>query len=110
MGVSDAERAQAQDLLVSVDLELAGEHYPPADELGAAANYADIVRAADESARHQPYRLLETYVLRVARELAERWPDAERVRVAATKSRVPVLPQTDEANVEVCLVKAAGRA
>lgn len=103
MGVSDAERAHPQELHVAVDLELAGELYPRADELQGAADYAEIVRAVDESARERPYRLLETFALRVARRLAERWPSAARVRVAVTKAFVPVSPATDEATVEVVL-------
>jgi 7,8-dihydroneopterin aldolase/epimerase/oxygenase len=103
VGVSDAERAQPQELVVAVDLELPGELYPRADELERAADYAEVVRAADESARERAYLLLETFALRVARRLAERWPRAERVRVAVTKASVPVSPPTDEARVEVVL-------
>jgi len=106
MGVSDAERARPQELVVAVDLELAGELYPAGDELDSAADYAEIVRVADESGRERPDRLLETYALRVARRLAARWPAADRVRVAVTKAAVPVVPATDEATVEVILGKA----
>jgi dihydroneopterin aldolase len=103
MGVSDAERAEPQELVVAVDIELNGELYPAADELERAANYAEIVRAADEGARERADRLLETYALRVARRLVSLWPAAERVRVAVTKAAVPVVPTTDEATVEVTL-------
>jgi dihydroneopterin aldolase len=103
MGVSDAERARPQELVVAVDLELNGELYPSADELDRATDYAEIVRAADESAREKPYRLLETFALHVAQRLVARWPAAERVRVSVTKAIVPVSPATDEATVEVTL-------
>ena len=103
MGVTDAERAVAQQLVVSVDVELAAEAYPSTDDLARAADYAEIVRAADESAREQPDRLLETFALRVARRLMKRWPAAELVRVAVTKARVPVVPHVDEATVELTL-------
>lgn len=103
MGVSDAERATLQELIVAVDIELGGEHYPLADELEGAANYAEIVRIVDEGARERPDRLLETYALRVAQRLAAGWPAAERVRVAVTKAIVPVTPHTDEATVEIIL-------
>jgi dihydroneopterin aldolase len=106
VGVSDAERAHPQELLVMVDLELAGTHYPSADELEQAADYAEIVRASAEVARERSYRLLETFALRLARRLGNRWPAAERVRVAVTKAKVPVLPPADEAIVEVCLGKS----
>jgi dihydroneopterin aldolase len=103
MGVSDAERASAQELVVAVDVELSGELYPSTDELDRAANYTEIVLAADESAQERPYRLLETFALGVARRLVSRWPSAERVRVSVTKAVVPVAPPTDEATVEVAL-------
>jgi dihydroneopterin aldolase len=103
MGVSDAEREHAQELIVAVDLELAGELYPTRDELERASDYAEIVRAADESARQRADRVLETYALRLAQRLSKRWPDAERVRVAVTKATVPVAPRTDEATVEITL-------
>jgi dihydroneopterin aldolase len=106
IGVSDAERAQAQELLFAVDLELPGDRYPRTDELEGAADYAELVRAADESARDRSYRLLETLALRVARRLAERWPGAERIRVGVTKAVVPVSPSADEATVEVVLGRA----
>jgi len=107
MGVSDSERARPQELVVAVDVELSGERYPVADELDTAANYAEIVRAADESARERADRLLETFALRVARRLASHWPAAKRVRVAVTKACVPVEPSTDEATVEVTLGRAS---
>lgn len=103
MGVSDAERERAQELVVAVDVELQGERYPARDELENAANYAEIVRAADAAARERPYRLLETFARCLAQRLTERWPDAERVRVAVTKAAVPVAPRTDEATVELTL-------
>jgi dihydroneopterin aldolase len=106
MGVSDAERARPQELVVAVDLELRGELFPSVDELDRATDYAEIVRAADESARERPYRLLETFALHVARRLVGHWPAAESVRVSVTKAVVPVSPPTDEATVEVTLGRA----
>jgi 7,8-dihydroneopterin aldolase/epimerase/oxygenase len=106
MGVSEAERASPQELVVAVDLELPGQLYPTTDELGRAANYAEIVRFADESARAQAYQLLETFAHRLAARLGEYWPTAERLRVAVTKATVPVLPHTDQATVELIWGKA----
>lgn len=103
MGVSDAERERRQGLVVAVDVELDGEQYPSTDELERAADYAEVVRATDEIVQERHFRLLETFALRVARRLGDRWPDALRVRVAVTKAVVPVTPATDEATVEVTL-------
>lgn len=103
VGVSDSERAEPQELVVAVDVELGGTSYPRADELDRALDYAEVVRAASETATALAARLLETYALRVAERLVQRWPAAHRVRVRVTKAAVPVTPHTDEATVEVTL-------
>lgn len=105
IGVSDAERAAAQGLVVAVDVELPGRAYPMTDELERAADYAAVVAVAEQAASAQAYNLLETFALRVATRVAERFPLAERTRVAVTKAVVPVVPHTDEATVEVTLAK-----
>jgi len=105
VGVTESEREKRQALVVAVDVELGGEHYPSEDELDRAADYAEIVRIAHESARERAMRLLETFALRVARRVGDRWPAAQRVRVAVTKAVVPTTPATDEATVEVTLGK-----
>jgi dihydroneopterin aldolase len=108
MGVSDAERAFAQELVVAVDLELPGQAYPMLDELERAADYAEVVRIADELARETDYLLLETFALRVGRRLGDRFPLVELVRIAVTKATVPVTPHTDQAIVELTLSKGFG--
>jgi 7,8-dihydroneopterin aldolase/epimerase/oxygenase len=106
VGVSEAERERPQELVVAVDLELAGESYPKSDEIDRAVDYAEIVGSVHESARERAYHLLESFALRVAQRLGERWSGVERVRVAVTKAVVPVSPATDEASVEVTLGRA----
>jgi dihydroneopterin aldolase len=106
MGVGEAERASPQELVVSVDLELPGMLYPATDDLPRAVDYAEIVRIADHGARQRPYRLLETFAHTLVHGLSERFPTAERLRVAVTKATVPVHPRTDEATVELTWGKA----
>jgi dihydroneopterin aldolase len=108
VGVSETERSRPQELLVAVEVELPGERYPDADDLAQAADYAEVVRVADEAARERPERLLETFALRVARRLGDRFPTARLVRVAVTKAKVPVQPPTNDATVEVTLGPAPG--
>ena len=50
VGVSDTERAKLQEVVVSVDAELAGERYPTTDELERAVDYAAISCAVAQSA------------------------------------------------------------
>jgi dihydroneopterin aldolase len=107
MGVSAAERAKFQQLVVAVDLELKGERYPVSDELDRAVDYAQIVRIADEATQGQADLLLETFALRVARRLAEHWPAATAVCVAVTKAVVPTTTPTDAASVEVTLGRSS---
>lgn len=106
MGVSDVERAAAQELVVNVDIELGPELYPTTDELERAANYAEIVQIAAACAGRSAYRLLETFALQVANGLRERWPNVDRLQVSVTKARVPVAPTTDSACVEITLGRA----
>lgn len=103
VGVTDAERRCAQDVLLDIDLELAPDKYPTTDQVERTADYAQVVNVADACAVEQPYRLLETFVLRVARQLETCFPQVNTVRVAATKASVPVLPLTRAAIVEVKL-------
>jgi 7,8-dihydroneopterin aldolase/epimerase/oxygenase len=108
VGVSDSERALAQELVVAIDIDLPGRACPMADELEHAADYAGIVAVTDETARERDYQLLETFAFRVASRLGRRFPLAERTRVAVTKASVPVTPHTDEATVEITLANGFG--
>ncbi len=103
VGVSAGERSRAQDVLLDIDLELPVGRYPATDDLESTVDYGEIVSAADACATEQPYRLLETFVLRVARRLEVCFPQVNTLRVAGTKATVPVLPATQAAIVEVTL-------
>jgi dihydroneopterin aldolase len=103
VGVPDNERRFAQDVSLDIDLELPPDRYPTTDEVQRTADYAQVVNIADGCALEQPYRLLETFVLRVARQLEMCFPQVNTLRVAGTKVMVPVLPLTRAAIIEVTL-------
>jgi dihydroneopterin aldolase len=106
IGVTDTERASPQTLVVDVAVELDGESYPRGDELAQAVDYAEIAGIVEACTQKDDERLLESFVLRVARRLGERWPAANQIRVACTKASLPMMPNTDAATVEVSLRRA----
>jgi dihydroneopterin aldolase len=106
VGVTEAERAIPQALIFDVDVELGGESYPRGDEIAQAVDYVEIVGIVEACAQGDGDRLLESLVLRVARRLGQRWPSAEKIRVACTKAHLPAIPNTNGATVEVTLGRA----
>ena len=105
VGVSEMERADAQELVVAVDVELPGHAWPTRDDLNEAADYSAVVAIANETATERAYQLLETFARRAVLRIGEHFPHAERVRVAVTKAIVPVVPRPDEATVEVVVAR-----
>jgi dihydroneopterin aldolase len=100
IGASAAERSIPQDLVVDVILELPVSVLPKRDAKREVVDYDLVVRLVVEVGLAEPYRLLEVYVQRLLERLLLETP-ALRVRVAATKLRVPSTYSTDKAIVEL---------
>ena len=100
IGASAAERSIPQDLVVDVVLELPVSVLPKRDAKREVVDYDLVVRLVVEVGLAEPYRLLEVYVQRLLERLLAETP-ALRVRVAATKLRVPSTYSTDKAIVEL---------
>lgn len=100
IGASAAERSIPQDLVVDVSLELPVSVLPKRDAKREVVDYDLVVRLVVEVGLAEPYRLLEVYVQRLLERLLLETP-ALRVRVAATKLRVPSTYSTDKAIVEL---------
>jgi len=100
IGASAAERSIPQDLVVDVILELPVSVLPKRDAKREVVDYDLVVRLVVEVGLAEPYRLLEVYVQRLLERLLVETP-ALRVRVAATKLRVPSTYSTDKAIVEL---------
>ncbi len=100
IGASAAERAIPQDLVVDVDLHLPVLSLPRRDAKREVVDYDLVVRLVVEVGLAEPYRLIEVYVQRLLERLLAETP-ALRVRVAATKLRVPSTYSTDKAVVEL---------
>jgi dihydroneopterin aldolase len=100
IGASAAERSIPQDLVVDVDLELPVSALPKRDTKREVVDYDAVVRLVVEVGLEEPYRLLEVYAARLLDRLLAATP-AMRVRVAATKLRVPSTYSVDQAVVEL---------
>jgi dihydroneopterin aldolase len=100
LGASHSERAIPQEIVVDVDLTLPVGALPRRDHKREVVDYSTVANLVVETGLAEPYRLLETYArVLVDRLLAE--TPAVRVRVAATKLRVPTSHSVDRAIVEL---------
>ncbi len=105
IGASLEERAVRQEILVDVDLACDAASLPAHDMLDEVLSYDTIACCVVDVGLAQPYRLLETYVQRVAQRLMQN-TRALNVRVAATKKHVPTTHPVDRADVEVVMARA----
>ena len=66
IGVTAAERAKPQELLVDIDVTLTAPPPGPRDDLGGTVDYAELAAIAQAVARGNEYRLVETLAERIA--------------------------------------------
>ena len=104
IGASLEERAVRQEILVDVDVECDATSLPVQDVLEEVLSYETIACCVVDVGVAQPYRLLETYVQRVAQALMQSTP-ALKVRISATKKHVPTTHPVDRAEVEVVMAR-----
>lgn len=100
VGASREERAVPQEIVVDVDLSLPVLSLPKRDRLKEIVSYDTIASSVVEEGQVEAYRLLETYVTRVVARLLDE-TGAFRIRVAATKKRVPTRYPVASASVEL---------
>jgi dihydroneopterin aldolase len=100
IGASRSERSIPQEVVVEVELHLPLSSFPKRDDRSDVVDYGAVAQIVVEEGLAEPYRLLETYVGRLVRRLLDETP-ASRVRVAATKLRVPTRHSVDCASVEL---------
>jgi dihydroneopterin aldolase len=106
VGASRSERAIPQELVVDVELTLPVDALPQHDARREVVDYDKVASLVVEEGLAEPYRLLETYAQRLVARLLEQTP-ALRVRVAATKLRVPTTHSVDRAAVEISAARTA---
>lgn len=99
-GVTEAERSVGRpfeiDVELLLDLETAGE----TDDLAATVDYSAVCESVLRANDAGPYRLLEAFASRIAKELLRRFPIQE-VRVRVRKPHPPVGALVGAAEVEI---------
>jgi len=94
VGVPDAERAEAQRLLLDIEFDAAlGE----SDDIAATVDYFAVGELAREVAQSRPRHLIETVARDVAAVIRERFP-VQNLRVRVRKFSVP---GTGEVSAEI---------
>jgi dihydroneopterin aldolase len=107
MGASRSERSIPQEIVVDVELVLPVAALPKRDLRRDAVDYGVIANLVVEEGTAAPYHLLETYAQRLVDRLLAETP-ALRVRVGATKMRVPTSHSVDRAVVELIATRGPG--
>jgi dihydroneopterin aldolase len=85
VGITDAERAKEQAVLVDVELGLDLGRAGTADELERTVDYEKVCDVVADTVRARPYRLIETMAETCARALLGAWPAVAEVRVRVKK-------------------------
>ena len=99
-GVSAAEREVGRLFEVDVELTLDLSAAAETDDLSATVDYATVCELVRRTHEAGPYRLLETFAGRIAREIAEAFPVAE-VSVRVRKLHPPVGSPVEAVEVEI---------
>lgn len=97
IGVPDEERANGQDLLVTVRMVPAQGFVGMADELSNTVDYHSAAMEVEALAQARPRRLIETLAVEIAEHLLREYP-LSRVAVTVEKH---ILPQTECVAVHV---------
>ncbi len=104
VGVSAAERARRQKILLDLGLEVDAARAAARDDLREAADYQAVERAARAEAEAGERALLETLAERVAAAALRASPRASAVTVRARKTPAD-MPKTREVVLEIRRVR-----
>ena len=100
VGASRSERSIPQELVVDVELTLPVSALPKQDVKREVVDYNAVAELVVAEGTAAPHHLLETYAQRLIARLLKETP-ALRVKLAATKLRVPTTHSVDRAVVEL---------
>jgi len=99
-GVSAAEREIGRpfevDVALAVELAQAGE----TDDLGATVDYGAVCETVRQAHEAGPYRLLEAFAERIAKDILDRFAVSE-VTIRVRKPNPPVGSLVEAAEVEI---------
>lgn len=104
-GASKGERATGQEIVVDVDMELPESALPKRDRRRDVVDYDAIVRCVIEEGLARDFHLLESYVMLIVDKLLAITP-CSRVKVMATKTRVPTTYPIGKATVAIDRTRA----
>lgn len=96
VGVPDEELAQAQELLLHIEMEPLANWLELDDQIERTIDYAGVVSEIEAMASERPRRLIETLATDLGMALLSRHP-LRRVKVTIEKF---ILPQTQAVAVE----------
>lgn len=100
IGVTEEERAQPQELVADVEMEVDTREAARTDDLRFSTDYAAVWQRLSAVARRQPYALVETLAARIAEEVLREFP-VEAVRVRVRKPAALRAQGVDWAGVEI---------
>ncbi|HEY2515712.1 MAG TPA: dihydroneopterin aldolase [Polyangiaceae bacterium] len=100
VGASRSERAIPQEIVVDVELTLPVSALPKRDVRRDVVDYNAVTDLVVAEGTGAPHHLLETYAQNLIVRLLKETP-ALRVKLAATKSRVPTTHSVDRAVIEI---------
>ena len=102
IGVSDDEQADAQTVIVNINLEVEGVSNWQDDDINNVINYADVKSAAERIAQSKAFRLLETFAAYIA-DYCLNLPGCLSVRVQAEKP--DIIKEVDSVGIEIFRTK-----
>jgi 7,8-dihydroneopterin aldolase/epimerase/oxygenase len=99
-GVSDEEQAIGRPFAIDVEVSLDLRQAGATDDIGATVNYAALCEVVLQANEAGPFRLLEAFAERIAKEVIASFPVAE-VTVRVRKPHPPVGMLVGSAQVEI---------
>jgi 7,8-dihydroneopterin aldolase/epimerase/oxygenase len=100
-GVTEDERAEAQEIGVSLEVDLDLGPAGQSDELADTVDYADLFALCRDIVEERSYNLLEGIAEAIAADVLAGYPRVQLVRVEVTKPGVPIDGQLEAAGVSV---------
>jgi 7,8-dihydroneopterin aldolase/epimerase/oxygenase len=100
-GVTDEERAEAQQIEVDLDVELDLRPAGESDDLADTVDYGDLFVLSREIVEDRSYHLLEAIAEAIAAQALGRYPRIEAVSVRVKKPGLPIEGEVEHAGVVV---------
>ena len=102
LGVPDAERAHAQKLLISLEMEVDGFARAAAqDDVALTVNYFDVTQRMKSLVAQRPRKLLETLAEEIAADLLKTFP----IQKLTLEIKKFILPDTRHVSVQIVRTK-----